>query len=40
VINGKTLSGFKTVEDIELLLPKELTNPLPINNKKEVKKTQ
>ncbi len=40
VVNGKTISGFKTVEEIELLLPKELTNPLPINNKKEVKKTQ
>lgn len=27
VVNGKTLSGFKTVEEVELLLPKELTSP-------------
>ncbi len=27
VINGKTFSGFKTVEDVEKNLPKELVNP-------------
>lgn len=30
VINGKTVSGFKTVEDIEMLLPKELVNPAKV----------
>jgi hypothetical protein len=28
VIQGKTVTGFKTVEDVEKLLPKELTVPL------------
>ncbi len=27
VISGKTVSGFKTVEDLETLLPKEITTP-------------
>lgn len=35
VINGKTMSGFKTVEELEVLLPKELTAPT-----KKVIKTQ
>ncbi len=27
VINGKTFTGFKSVEEVESLLPKDLTNP-------------
>lgn len=27
VVQGKTVSGFKTVEELESMLPKELTNP-------------
>lgn len=34
VINGKTFSGFKTVEDVELLLPKSLTTPAKLVPKK------
>lgn len=30
VINGKTTSGFKTVEEVTALLPKEMTNPPPV----------
>ena len=39
VINGKTTLGFKTVEDVETLLPKELTNPpktSPVSSSKKV----
>lgn len=35
VVQGKTVSGFKTVEELESLLPKDLTNP-----KKPVQKNQ
>lgn len=28
VVNGKTVSGFKTVDELEILLPKELTAPV------------
>ncbi len=28
VVQGKTISGFKTVEELESLLPKELTSPV------------
>lgn len=38
VINGKTVTGFKTVEDMETLLPKELTNPPIIESEKGTKK--
>ncbi len=34
VVNGKTVSGFKTVEELEMLLPKELTNPQKTVTKK------
>jgi hypothetical protein len=34
VIQGKTLSGFKTVEELEKLLPKELVNPPKTTTKK------
>lgn len=34
VVNGKTVSGFKTVEELEILLPKELTNPQKTVTKK------
>ena len=34
VINGKTFSGFKTVEEVELLLPKSLTTPTKLVPKK------
>ncbi len=34
VVNGKTVSGFKTVEELEALLPKELTNPQKTTTKK------
>ena len=34
VINGKTFSGFKTVEDVETLLPKSLTTPPKLAPKK------
>ncbi len=34
VIDGKTVSGFKTVEEVEALLPKELTAPPKTTTKK------
>jgi glutaredoxin len=34
VVNGKTVSGFKTVEELESLLPKELTSPQKAVTKK------
>jgi hypothetical protein len=34
VVNGKTVSGFKTVEELESLLPKELTSPQKTVTKK------
>lgn len=34
VVQGKTISGFKTVEELELLLPKELTAPVKPATKK------
>jgi hypothetical protein len=34
VVNGKTVSGFKTVEEIESLLPKTLTAPVKTTTKK------
>lgn len=34
VIQGKTVSGFKSVEELELLLPKELTTPVKTTTKK------
>ncbi len=36
VIQGKTLSGFKTVEELEKLLPKELMTPPKTTTKKEI----
>jgi hypothetical protein len=39
VINGKTLSGFKTVEEIEEILPKELTSTLEKGSPASIKKT-
>lgn len=35
VINGKTVSGFKTVEDLEAMLPKELITPEVTSLKKK-----
>lgn len=34
VIDGKTMSGFKTVEDIETILPKDVTAPVKPSAKK------
>ena len=36
VVDGKTMSGFKTVEDIEAMLPKELVNPPKTTAKKSL----
>lgn len=36
VVNGKTVSGFKTVEELEAFLPKELTAPQKSATKKAV----
>lgn len=36
VIQGKTLSGFKTVEELEKLLPKELVSPVKPAVKKSI----
>lgn len=42
VINGKTVSGFKSVEEVTALLPKDVTNPTPtkVPEKATVKKVQ
>ena len=39
VIQGKTVDGFKTVEEVEMLLPKELTTPPKIIPTTSAKKT-